>query len=455
MAAAIMISFHLLQLMLSCFLGAASVRTMKGGSGRVQDQSFSQSSSYPVSEGRDKDMLSQHMSKLYERYNREPRLRDGNTVRSFRANQESSDRRTVYQLNLTTLQDSEVILSATFHFLLDRRPHQKSWSCKRFKSSSCRSTGVHPSPPISLLLRSISSRSEVSSGSVGSLLGNLTFHPHRRGVWQMKDVTQVIKEARNKGHLFVSAELDWLQDQDKPDEVLSAGSRPYILLYAYDQALVEPNSVAASLQRYDPFNEEGEPTHSSRSSHLLHRPNSSPELKGRVRREAALLSDPIENNELPEVDYRPDGYRKDDLWESTWYLTLKPKGPESEKKGNKRKDQEEERAPVLSFDEQTMRKARRRQWNDNQHKGCARRNLRVDFADIGWSEWVIAPKAFDAYYCAGTCGFPMPKVSRPSNHATIRVPEKMSPLAVLYQDESRNPVLKVYPNMSVQSCSCR
>uniref|UniRef100_A0A3Q3WXS4 Growth/differentiation factor 10 n=1 Tax=Mola mola TaxID=94237 RepID=A0A3Q3WXS4_MOLML len=396
---------------------------------------FSQSSSYPVSEGRDKDMLSQHMSKLYERYNREPRLRDGNTVRSFRANQESSDRRTVYQLNLTTLQDSEVILSATFHFLLDRRPHQKSWSCKRFKSSSCRSTGVHPSPPISLLLRSISSRSEVSSGSVGSLLGNLTFHPHRRGVWQMKDVTQVIKEARNKGHLFVSAELDWLQDQDKPDEVLSAGSRPYILLYAYDQALVEPNSVAASLQRYDPFNEEGEPTHSS-------------------RREAALLSDPIENNELPEVDYRPDGYRKDDLWESTWYLTLKPK-PSIHPSTAYPVRVMRERAPVLSFDEQTMRKARRRQWNDNQHKGCARRNLRVDFADIGWSEWVIAPKAFDAYYCAGTCGFPMPKVSRPSNHATIRVPEKMSPLAVLYQDESRNPVLKVYPNMSVQSCSCR
>jgi len=63
-------------------------------------------------------------------------------------------------------------------------------------------------------------------------------------------------------------------------------------------------------------------------------------------------------------------------------------------------------------------------------------------------------------------------VTRPSNHATIQsivravgivpgvpepccVPEKMNPLAVLYRDEARNPVLKVYPNMSVQSCSCR
>lgn len=64
------------------------------------------------------------------------------------------------------------------------------------------------------------------------------------------------------------------------------------------------------------------------------------------------------------------------------------------------------------------------------------------------------------------------QVVRPSNHATIQsivravgiipgipepccVPEHMSPLPVLFQDESMNPVLKVYPNMSVQSCSCR
>ncbi|GLD66509.1 growth/differentiation factor 10-like protein [Lates japonicus] len=285
---------------------------------------------------------------------------------------------------------------------------------------------------------------------------------------------------------------------------------PYLFLYANDQALEEPNSVAAAFR----------------------------ESKGRVRREATLPSEPIQNNELPEVDYRPDGYRKDDLWESTWYLKPKPKSGRKEKK---RKSQEEEgveesreaqdreepqvlkegerpshgfktdestvkkfkdsrtltvsdgqkheqrnegkdgrkhkgssntQSPVLSFDKQTMRNARRRQWGNTQHRGCSRRNLRVDFADIGWSEWVIAPKAFEAYYCTGTCGFPMPKVARPSNHATIQsivravgiipgvpepccVPEKMSPLAVLYQDESRNPVLKVYPNMSVQSCSCR
>ncbi|CAK6979029.1 growth/differentiation factor 10 [Scomber scombrus] len=467
-----MLSSHLLLLLLNCVLGFASIRIMKRGSGSAQDSSFFQSSSDPFSDDLDQDMVSQHMSKLYEKSNQENRLSEGNTVRSFRASQDSSDQRLVYRLNLTTLQDSEVILSATFHFLLDRRPHQKPWFCKRFKSPSCRSSTIHPSTSISLLLRSVFSGSGVSFGSMGSFLGNVTFHPHRRGVWQMKDVTQVIKEARDKGHLLVSVELDLGQQyQRKPDEGPSAGSLPYLLLYANDRALAEPNSVATSLQRYNPFPEGGEPSHSSQSSRLLHRSNSSPELKGRVRRETNIPSDPIQNNELPEVDYRPDGYRKDDLWESTWYLALKPK-LKSGRKEKKRKSQEEEGSPVLNFDEQTMRKARRRQWGDTQHKGCSRRNLRVDFADIGWSEWVIAPKAFDAYYCAGTCGFPLPKVVRPSNHATIQsivravgiipgvpepccVPERMSPLAVLYQDESRNPVLKIYPNMSVQSCSCR
>lgn len=274
----------------------------------------------------------------------------------------------------------------------------------------------------------------------------------------MKDVTQVIKEARNRGHLLVSVELDLGQPrQKKPEEELSAGDLPYLLLYANDQVLAEPNSVAASLQRYDPFGAGDESPHSS--SHM-HPSSSSQELRGRMRREATLLSSPIENNELPEVDYRPNVYRKDELWESTWYLALKPKLGKKEKKKihrqgedaqvehnrkeelavlkegvsqgprdsaradeprqDSRKERQDEKrhkgsanpqSPVLSFDAQTMRKARRRQWDDSQRRGCSRRSLRVDFADIGWSEWVIAPKAFDAYYCAGACRFPLPKVS--------------------------------------------
>ncbi|XP_037127617.1 growth/differentiation factor 10 [Syngnathus acus] len=505
-----MFSTHLQQFVLKCFLVVASVPIAQGAS-------FPR----PPSSGElDQDVLLQHMSKLHERCNKEQRLKEGNTARSFRASQVPSDLRTVYHLNLTTLQDSEVILSATFHFLLGRLPPQKAWICKRFKSASCRSSATQPSPLVSLLLRAVSSGSGVSSGSSGSFLANVTFHPNRRGVWQMKDVTQVIQEARDKGHRLVSVELDLGQHYKAEDS-------GYLLVYADDLALAEPNSVYPSLQRYDPFSESGEP---SQSPDLMYGPNFSPQLKGRVRREATSLPDSIQNNELPEVDYRTDGYRKDDLWESSWYPALKAK-PKAGKQEKKRKSHEDggkqsrgghekdkstqrtsdrskfeassvrrykevdsqrqaqkhevkdvrkhnkasahhSRSPLLNFDDETMRKARRKQWADTRHHGCSRKNLRVDFADIGWSEWIVAPKAFDAYYCSGTCGFPMPKVVRPSNHATIQsivravgiisgvpepccVPERMSPLAVLYREESKDLVLKMYPDMSVQSCSCR
>ena len=42
---------------------------------------------------------------------------------------------------------------------------------------------------------------------------------------------------------------------------------------------------------------------------------------------------------------------------------------------------------------------------------CGRRRLNVDFADIGWAQWIISPKSFDAHYCSGSCPFPLNKVS--------------------------------------------
>lgn len=64
------------------------------------------------------------------------------------------------------------------------------------------------------------------------------------------------------------------------------------------------------------------------------------------------------------------------------------------------------------------------------------------------------------------------QVALPSNHATLQsivravgivpgipepccVPEKMSPLSVLFIDTNRNMALKVYHGMSVDTCACR
>lgn len=57
---------------------------------------------------------------------------------------------------------------------------------------------------------------------------------------------------------------------------------------------------------------------------------------------------------------------------------------------------------------------------------CQRRKLTVDFNEIGWGEWIISPKTFEAQYCAGRCPFPLTKVrtnhlieSRPLCHVLI------------------------------------
>jgi len=41
---------------------------------------------------------------------------------------------------------------------------------------------------------------------------------------------------------------------------------------------------------------------------------------------------------------------------------------------------------------------------------CRKKRLRVNFADIGWGDWIIAPDFFDAFYCDGSCSFPIARV---------------------------------------------
>eukprot|EP00062_Callorhinchus_milii_P018820 gi/632972682/ref/XP_007902779.1/ PREDICTED: bone morphogenetic protein 3B isoform X1 [Callorhinchus milii] len=393
-----------------------------------------------------RDMVSVHMFKLYDKYNREGnRPRDGNTVRSFKASEEVTGDKVMYDFNLTSIQESEKILSATFHFFTPKRWRNRHEFCKRSKSFSCAFHQSHQTPPVRVSFRGASPASPV-----GKALGNLTVTPHRRGTWSMNDISHITKEARRGELLMLSVELDFGERLQSPTQ---AANLPYILVYANDLAISEPSSVVVTLQRYGPFpSSEEESTQS---------PNTS-----RVRRETYFSS--LQNNELPGVEYHR--YNKHDLWESA-YKSLKPKVPRKEKRRKDQGDSEQVgKSQVLRFDEKTMRKARRRQWN--QPKICSRRYLKVDFADIGWSEWILSPKSFDAYYCAGACEFPIPKVVRPSNHATIQsivkavgiipgipepccVPDKMNALSVLFFDENKNVVLKVYPNMSVETCACR
>ncbi|XP_038592295.1 growth/differentiation factor 10-like [Micropterus salmoides] len=402
-------------------------------------------------ESANRDMVSINMFKVYEKYSKEPQSqREGNTVRSFKAVPRVLHGKDVLQFNLASMQESELILSASIHFLYKRpRHHQRPW---RFRRPRHPSGGLqHPYPPSPQLLF----RGSSPNSSFATLLGNITLAPFKKGSWQTRDITAMVKHSREVKELVVTVEFDMRfgtqQRSPHGQERLSSANLPYILVYADDQAIDEPNSVAMSLQRYGSF-PVGEDASSSASA-------------SRIRRELQLQ---IQTNDIPEVQY--NSLKNHELWQNTYFPAKSKAEVKPGRKQGPGVSESLSKPQVLSFDERTMKKARRRQWSEP--RVCSRRYLRVDFADIGWSEWVLAPKSFDAFYCAGTCGFPIPKVVRPSNHATIQsivravgivpgvpepccVPEKMSPLSVLFLDPHRNMVLKVYPGMSVDTCACR
>ncbi|NXT31156.1 BMP3 protein, partial [Pelecanoides urinatrix] len=360
----------------------------------------------------------------------------------------------MYVFNLTSLTESENVLSASVYYYIGDLVHAK-WNCSQ--SKGCSHHGhwkleiqIHLSvwsfPPVGNQTRSL-----------GHFLINVSTAYQDVLSWQWKDITQLLHEAKQNKELLIGVKMDLTSHH--PWKRAPSRYEPYILIYANDSAISEPESVVSSLQghRHPLGRVFPRPENHVRSS-----------LGKRRRKRSANVLLPLQNNELPGAEYQ---YNEDERWEDrTPYKTFQPRLAERAKSKKKQRKNHHQKSQTLQFDEQTLKKARRKQWNEPRY--CARRYLKVDFADIGWSEWIISPKSFDAYYCSGECQFPIPKALKPSNHATIQsivravgvvpgipepccVPDKMSSLSILFFDENKNVVLKVYPNMTVESCACR
>lgn len=52
---------------------------------------------------------------------------------------------------------------------------------------------------------------------------------------------------------------------------------------------------------------------------------------------------------------------------------------------------------------------------------CSKVDMWVDFEKIGWSEWIVYPKRYNAYRCAGSCPTPVDETFSPTNHAYMQV----------------------------------
>ncbi|CAL7937301.1 unnamed protein product [Xylocopa violacea] len=108
-------------------------------------------------------------------------------------------------------------------------------------------------------------------------------------------------------------------------------------------------------------------------------------------------------------------------------------------------------------------------------KECCRDELYINFEDIGWSDWILHPSGYHAYFCRGSCssaasltisGSPYNNVIRrllTKNGNTIHrrseivpccSPTQLSAIQLLYVDSNNTITQKTLPNMVVEACGC-
>ena len=111
---------------------------------------------------------------------------------------------------------------------------------------------------------------------------------------------------------------------------------------------------------------------------------------------------------------------------------------------------------------------------DDAEPRCCRRPLWISFGEIGWSDWILAPDGYQAYYCYGACP---PGHRTAHNHAAIRelvlastgpggggggggarlvptcAPTRLGPLALAHYLNGRR-VVSIINDMIVEECRC-
>lgn len=121
----------------------------------------------------------------------------------------------------------------------------------------------------------------------------------------------------------------------------------------------------------------------------------------------------------------------------------------------------------------TKRQNKRKPYNKRiaHHEACQRKALYVDFSEVGWSDWIVAPNGYDAFYCGGECPKIMSGEFNTTNHAILQqminqnnpekvpkaccVPTQLAPISMLFLNEDNHVVLKSYQDMAVVGCGCR
>ncbi|EDV57527.1 inhibin beta A chain [Drosophila erecta] len=132
--------------------------------------------------------------------------------------------------------------------------------------------------------------------------------------------------------------------------------------------------------------------------------------------------------------------------------------------------------PFIVIDMQNRRRKSRQKRSINCSSGmteCCREHLYISFRDIGWSNWILKPEGYNAYFCRGSCSSVASVTQAASHHSSIMkilstsgankslelVPcctaKQYSSLQLVVMDSSNTATVKTLPNMVVESCGCR
>ncbi|XP_040000933.1 inhibin subunit beta Ab [Xiphias gladius] len=125
-------------------------------------------------------------------------------------------------------------------------------------------------------------------------------------------------------------------------------------------------------------------------------------------------------------------------------------------------------------EEATQRRVKRGLECDGKIRVCCKRQFYVNFKDIGWNDWIIAPSGYHANYCEGDCPNHIASFSGSSlsfhstviNHYRMRgyspfqniksccVPTRLRAMSMLYYNEEQKIIKKDIQNMIVEECGC-
>ncbi|XP_029109144.1 inhibin subunit beta Ab [Scleropages formosus] len=129
---------------------------------------------------------------------------------------------------------------------------------------------------------------------------------------------------------------------------------------------------------------------------------------------------------------------------------------------------------VRQAGDQPRRRSKRGLECDGKIRICCKKQFQVNFKEIGWNDWIIAPSGYHANYCEGDCPSHVASITGSSlsfhstviNHYRMRgyssfnniksccVPTKLRAMSMLYYNEEQKIVKKDIQNMIVEECGC-